>query len=90
MGPNTKEKIQDLLGQIKEDLVSAGVAPDDKSLRLAFDSQDRLVIELVPPAEYDACGRCKEHAAYEWDGETWRSECCGALPFPVDIEADDL
>lgn len=36
------------------------------------------------PAEYQCCGRCREHATFEAHEGEWVSACCGWGPVPVD------
>ena len=39
--------------------------------------------------ELRLCSWCKEHAVFVQDElDVWRSECCDALPIPVDLEED--
>lgn len=40
--------------------------------------------------ELDFCSWCHEHAVFVKDeNDHWRSECCDALPIPVDVEPEE-
>lgn len=45
----------------------------------------------VPYPEIEICTRCKDNTAFEQDeyGD-WLSVCCGAGPFHISVERDDL